>query len=253
MTSEPQFKYTDSFIENTSSARKIVPVVLEIMGTPKSVVDLGGGTGAWCRVFKEHGVPKVTCIDDPRIRPEDLLIDSQEFIRCDLSAALPHAVRSDLALSLEVAEHLEEKMAAEVVRFLTESSDLVLFSGAIPGQRNSSHINEKPPAFWKQLFAQRGFHRLDIVRPKIIADTAISYWYRQNLFLFANETGLGRLKRTAQPFDSIPDDFELVYERILEGYRTAQHPPSVRRAFRELLQAVGRLLKRKGLQPGGDA
>jgi len=252
MTRESDFKYSEHFVENFSSARKIVPIVLDLIGTPKSVVDLGGGTGAWCTVFKECGVSTVTCIDDARIQPQDLLVEPQEFIGCDFSAALPAAVRSDLALSLEVAEHLKEEMADAIVRFLTESSDVVLFSGAIPGQPNRSHVNEKPPLFWKRLFEQRGFSRLDVVRPKIIADTTISYWYRQNLFLFANSRGLSRLKETHSAFETIPEDFELVHTGILERYRAGLHPPSARRAFRELVMAIGRLLRRRGFGPKDD-
>ena len=45
-----------------SSARAVVPFVLELVG-PKSVVDVGCGVGAWLSVFREYGVTDVIGID----------------------------------------------------------------------------------------------------------------------------------------------------------------------------------------------
>ena len=234
MTSESAFKYSEHFIENLSSARKIVPIILDLIGTPKSVVDLGGGTGSWCKVFRENGVPRVLCIDDERIARSDLLVNPGEFLGCDLMEKVPDPVLADLAVSMEVVEHLRMELSEQAVDFLTRSADLVLFSAAIPGQPDARHINEHPPVFWKNLFEQRGFQRLDIIRPRIVTDSDISYWYRQNLFLFANSRGLGRVKNPRAAFDSIPDDFELVHRRILDIYRAPKPPPSLRRVLKNL-------------------
>src|SRR5215217_4033202 len=45
-----------------SSARVIVPLVLELV-QPRSVVDVGCGTGEWLSVFEEHGVEDVWGVD----------------------------------------------------------------------------------------------------------------------------------------------------------------------------------------------
>lgn len=235
MTRESPFKYSDHFVENLSSARKIVPLVLDIIGTPRSVVDLGGGTGSWCTVFRENGVQRVLCVDDERIRKEDLLVQPAEFLGCNLAERIPDPVLSDLAVSMEVVEHLRKDMSEHAVDFLTRSADLVLFSAAIPGQPDARHINEHPPLFWKRLFEQRGFQRLDIIRPRIVHDVTISYWYRQNLFLFASAKGLARVKTPRVPYESIPDDFELVHARILDIYRAPKPAPSLRRLLRNLM------------------
>src|SRR6185295_11947571 len=44
------------------AAQNVVPVIHQIVGIPNSIVDLGGGTGAWCRAFKEAGSKQVRCI-----------------------------------------------------------------------------------------------------------------------------------------------------------------------------------------------
>ena len=238
MTCEPKFKYTDHFIENLASARKIVPLVLEIIGTPKSVVDLGGGTGTWCKVLRENGVPRVLCIDDERIKEGDLLVEPGEFLGCNLAERIPDPVLSDLAVSLEVVEHLRKEISEQAVDFLTRSADLVLFSAAIPGQPDARHINEQIPLFWKRLFEQRGFQRLDIIRPRIIGDATISYWYRQNLFLFANAKGLVRVLHPRAAFEALPDDFELVHSSLLDIYRNALRPLTLRRALKTAWRAL---------------
>lgn len=236
--SNPGFRYTDFFTENMASARKIVPVLFSIMPAPRRVVDLGGGTGAWCTVFREHGAASVVCIDDPRIPREQLLVRPEEFVSCDLSRDLPAPVPSDLAMSLEVAEHLPEAMAPRVVEFLTASANVVLFSAAIPGQPHGAHINEQPPAYWRQLFRDRGFERYDLLRPRIIQDTEISYWYRQNLYLFANPAGAATFKQTCATFPSLPDDFELIHCRVLETTRARRRQPGLRRFLAGLVPAL---------------
>ncbi len=248
-TDETPFRYTDHFIENQPSARKIVPVLLELIDRPQSAVDLGGGTGAWCKVLREHGVGRVLCIDDARIAPRNLLVEPSEFRGADLAAAIPEPVPSDLALCLEVVEHLRREQSEPAVDFLTRSADLVLFSASIPGQPDDRHINEQPPSFWKRLFGQRGFQRLDILRPRLIGDPSISYWYRQNLFLFANAKGLARVKTPSAAFDAIPDDFELVHASLLAEYRAAIRPHSPTHHLRNAWQALRGVARRRLQRP----
>lgn len=197
----------------------MVALLSELMEPPHSVVDLGGNTGAWCKAFKEAGAQKVLCIDHPRTLRENLLIDASEFLAWDLGTALPAPVPCDLAVSLEVLEHVPEPAGEAAVDFLTQSAPVVLFSAAVPGQPGWEHINCRPHAYWKELFQRRGFKRLDIIRPRIMADPSMPFWYRQNLFLFAQATGLERIRVQQVPFESIADDFELVHTHVLKEYR----------------------------------
>jgi hypothetical protein len=165
-------------------------------------------------------------------------VEPGEFLGCNLAERIPDPILSDLAVSLEVVEHLRTNMSEHAVDFLARSADLVLFSAAIPGQPDVRHINEQTPLFWKRLFEQRGFQRLDIIRPRIISNPAISYWYRQNLFLFANSKGLARVKSPRAAFESIPDDFELVHSSLLNGYRNAIRPLTPKRALKTLWRSL---------------
>jgi hypothetical protein len=53
--------------------------------------------------------------------------------------------RFDLALCLEVAEHLPAAAGDSLVRRLASVGARILFSAAIPGQGGRNHVNEKWP------------------------------------------------------------------------------------------------------------
>jgi len=228
------------FPSSLTDARKIVPVLLEATGAPHSVVDIGGGIGSWCVAFKENGADRVVCIDDARISVGELLVGPNEFLGCDLSRGFPAPLRCDLAVCLEVAEHLPQTKAQSLVDFLCACADRVLFSAAIPGQDGFMHINLRPPVYWKGAFAKRGFQRFDLIRPGIIADNSLAFWYRQNVFLFANDAGRMLLNKKGAPYEAIPEDFEIVHSSVLAWYRKTPDPPSLRSLLKELVPAFRR-------------
>src|SRR5688500_7737649 len=55
------------------SARVIVPIVIDVV-RPRSVVDLGSGTGSWLSIFAEHGVVDSVGIDADYVDRAALLI-----------------------------------------------------------------------------------------------------------------------------------------------------------------------------------
>jgi hypothetical protein len=66
----------------------------------------------------------------------------------------------------------------------------VLFSAAVPGQGGEGHVNEEWQDTWAERFERRGYRTLDPIRPKIWRDPSISWWYQQNLLLFASPEAL---------------------------------------------------------------
>jgi hypothetical protein len=66
-----------------------------------------------------------------------------EFVTHNLEATLPLRERFDLAMSLEVAEHLTPGRAESFIQELCGVSDCVLFGAAIPGQGGTNHIHER--------------------------------------------------------------------------------------------------------------
>jgi SAM-dependent methyltransferase len=193
-------------IESTRSAQSVIPLVLQL-AHPESVIDVGCGIGTWLSVFKDMS-PGIQLLGlDGEYNRERLLIDAHEFIGCDLEDPLPSfPSKFDLAMSLEVAEHLSPQRAPSFVKELTSLSGVILFSAAWPGQTGVHHINEQWHDYWVRLFANAGFIPVDCIRPLIMKHRTVSWYYRSNILLFINKDFLSRLDfskgdwRTLQKF-----------------------------------------------------
>ena len=149
-----------------TSAKEVVPLVLELIPV-KSVCDLGCGDGTWLTVVREHGITDILGIDGEYVTEDLLQIAAANFQSMDLSGPISLPRSFDLAISLEVAEHLPESRAASFVENLTHLAPAVLFSAAIPGQGGRDHLNEQWQTYWAALFAQHDYVLCDALRPQI--------------------------------------------------------------------------------------
>lgn len=168
----------------------IVPLVVRMLA-PRSVVDVGCGLGTWLAVFAGNGVSDVVGVDGKYVDTDRLEIPPERFVAHDLATPLSVGRRFDLAVSLEVAEHLPADRAAVFVASLTGLAPFVLFSAAIPFQGGTNHVNEQWPGYWADLFEARGFAPVDCIRREVWSDERVEWWYAQNTLLFVNETRLG--------------------------------------------------------------
>jgi SAM-dependent methyltransferase len=201
------------------SAEQIVPIVLDLV-KPQSVVDVGCGTGAWLAAFADHGVSRYLGIDGPHVDRDTLRIDPSRFTPADLTAPLSiGAERFDLALSLEVAEHLPEARAAGFLDTLVTLAPVVLFSAAIPLQGGVNHVNERWQSYWARLFGERGFVVVDAIRPRVWGNPKVASFYAQNMFLYVRDSVLRehhalnreRDRTAVVPLDAVHPRHYLVY------------------------------------------
>jgi SAM-dependent methyltransferase len=184
--------YTPQFYEwlstrSLQSARVIVPVLLRYFSIT-SVVDIGCGTGTWLKAFAENNILEMLGVDGPHIDKAMLAIDRDAFRTLDLRVPFKFERRYDLAVSLEVAEHLPENRAVSFVKDLTEAALVVLFSAAVPGQPGVEHINAQWQDYWKAIFTAHGYVALDVVRPVIWGRTDVDYWYQQNTIVYCDKS-----------------------------------------------------------------
>ena len=188
--------YPAGFYENrrahTAHAARRILGALPAALPRDSVADIGCGTGTWLAAALaldaktafgiEGDWVTSSMLDDPAIAfaPQDL---EQRFT----------APRVDLAMSLEVAEHLSPARAESFVADLVALAPAILFSAAIPGQGGVGHLNEQWQSWWAERFAAFGYTAHDLIRPAIWTDEAIPAWYRQNVVLYLDETTRTRL------------------------------------------------------------
>jgi SAM-dependent methyltransferase len=171
-----------------SSAAIVAPLVVDLIA-PKRVIDVGCGTGSWRRAFAALGCD-VWGVDGTHVPQELLEIPPARFMVRDLALPLAFADTWDLAVSLEVAEHLEPSSAEIFARGLAQLAPALLFSAAIPNQGGTHHVNEQWPTYWVDLFSQYDMLPIDCIRPVIWDDPRVAWWYAQNTLLFVKHAHL---------------------------------------------------------------
>jgi SAM-dependent methyltransferase len=169
------------------SAQIVVPMVLKLIRA-NSVVDVGCGDGTWLAVFRELGVQDTLGLDGDYVDRQLLQIPPDQFIPSNLSRPFKVGRSFDLAVSLEVAEHLPAESAEGFVLSLTQLAPVVFFSAAIPFQGGTKHVNEQWPDYWTNLFGSRGYLAIDCIRMNIWDDENVEFWYRQNCLIFARSS-----------------------------------------------------------------
>jgi SAM-dependent methyltransferase len=184
--------YYSTFVDTSQpSAQRIVPWLLEQFPVG-SVVDVGCGDGSWLRPFMDRGVVRVVGVDGDWVSRDQLCIPAECFISAFLEAPLPALGQFDMALNLEVAEHLSPGRAGSLVADLCQLAPLIVFSAAIPGQGGAHHVNEQWPAYWCRLFHEHGYQAFDALRPRFWDDAKVSWCYKQNMILFASDVAQRR-------------------------------------------------------------
>ncbi len=189
MVSNLSQSYTKEFFDQLESGSRysasvVLPIVTELLQA-RSIIDIGCGRGAWLATALHLGIEQIFGLDGEYALSEGLLIPQDRFRPTDLSRPFSAPSGYDLALCLEVAEHLPQRSARSLVAALTQAAPAVLFSAAIPGQPGTHHINEQFPWYWERLFAERGYVALDVVRPQVRDNSNVEPWYAQNILLYA--------------------------------------------------------------------
>jgi SAM-dependent methyltransferase len=210
--------YTPNFFEVLRdgvrrSAEVIVPIVLQLLPA-RSVVDVGCGEGAWLAAFLKHGAEEVLGVDGDYIASRDLQIPPGRFRSADLGKPLRLTDSFDLAVSLEVAEHLPADSASDFIESLSRLAPAVLFSAAVPRQGGTNHVNEQWPEYWAKLFERHGFVPVDAIRKRVWQDERVEFWYAQNTLIFCARELLDRNERLRAEFQKTnPEQLALIHPR----------------------------------------
>lgn len=177
------FVYDKEFYNN-QSAEIVVPIIINLF-SPKSIIDVGCGLGNWLSVFKKHGISDILGVDGEWINGENIEIETGNILIYDLTTPLNLNRKFDLAISLEVAEHIDEKFTDVFIESLTSASDTIVFSAAVPFQGGHNHINLQWQSYWIEKFRLQGYACYDLIRPEIWTNPNVFYWYKQNMLVFS--------------------------------------------------------------------
>jgi len=177
-----------------SSQRSAEVVVETILGMihPRSVIDVGCAQGVWLKAFADRGVSDVLGVDGDYVDRAKLAVPADKFRAIDLARPIPLDHRFDLVVCLEVAEHLPASAAKRFIADLARLGDLVLFSAAVPAQGGTGHVNEQWQDYWRDLFAEQKYFACDIIRPRVLGDKRVAWWYQQNIILYGTAEALSK-------------------------------------------------------------
>jgi SAM-dependent methyltransferase len=154
---------------------------------PRTVVDIGCGTGALIDILRMRGV------DVAGLERSDAALRmckerGLDVARFDIGQGrLPSRLKNaDVAISFEVAEHLPASLADRFVNLLTVVSKTVVLSAATPGQGGTDHLNEQPHSYWVEKLDRHGFVLNKQITERWRAEWAgkTDFWYSNNVMVF---------------------------------------------------------------------
>ncbi len=195
----------------------------------ESVVDFGCGLGRWLSAAVDLGVSDIRGYDIPEVPIEERLISADKFHSADLG--LPQAVdrKFDLAVSTEVAEHIDPANISTFIDNICNFSEQVLFTAAPPYQGGAGHCNENWIEYWVWHFKQKGYHAYDFIRDDCWNDASIKYYFRQNILFFASDSQHEKLskvgiQKTSNPKSLIhPEMYLKAIDRSRPSSQSALH------------------------------
>lgn len=148
-----------AMIDETSraSAETVADSILARFA-PRSVVDVGCGTGVLIARLRERGV-EVRGLEHARSALRYCRERGLDVVEADLLAPGLDGTgfgRHDLAVCQEVAHQLPPKAAPRLVALLGQLADRMLFSSDSGGS-DRLPLNPQPPEYWIERFAGQGF------------------------------------------------------------------------------------------------
>ena len=177
---------------NQYSACKYLKVVKQVIKI-NSIIDFGAGTGAWLHAAKSLGIDKLFGIE----KHYQIDIKGAKILKQNVFDKVDF--RADIAVSVEVGEHILPEKSSTFIDVITSSSDIVIFGAANTHQSGDAHINCREVGFWKNLFKNRGFKLVDLFRQQFWNCRKINKAYVQNIFLYVK-----RESKYSSAFSSIP-------------------------------------------------
>lgn len=190
----------------SQSAHKMIGYLRNLFNI-HSAIEFGCGHAHWLEAAEKLGVSDIRGLDGEWTELDQLRIDQSKFHIVDLEKPVDLKRKFDLAICMEVGEHLHQNASAQFINSICKHADLVLYGAAIPLQGGFKHINEKWQSFWAGHFHAEGYRAFDLMRPVFWSDTGIHYYYRQNALIYISQNAkelIARAERLGAELQSNP-------------------------------------------------
>lgn len=217
--------------EGSKNSAEIILNLLFKIYKPLSVVDFGCGYGGWLMAAEKLGSKILKGFDGDWITKKNILSKNIEFVQVNMYEDFEIDKKYDLAISLEVAEHLSERYAKLFIDKLCKASDVILFSAATKFQGGTNHINEQDQSYWINLFKTNRYDCFDIIRPIIWENKDVEWWYKQNIFLFIRQNPnsnikVESLKKIEKNIPNIinPENYKSKVKELIKYKKQIQEP-----------------------------
>jgi SAM-dependent methyltransferase len=187
--------YNNQYFNSSIFEYNYVPVAEAILNqyNPKSVIEFGCGNGELSKILAKTGIEVIAI--DGYSNPDFEGYDNITFLKIDLNDPAsvekyltPINKKYDVAICLEVAEHLHPSVSEPLICLLTRVSDVVIFSAAVPEQDGEGHINSRNRTFWHEQFEKYNFFLRDSIRSQIRDHANVGKWYALNTVDYVRST-----------------------------------------------------------------
>jgi len=206
-------KYYKKHQDGSYKSAQIILKFIHGITNFQTLIDYGCGMGTWGSAAKSLGISHYVGIDQNSYDPTYMLIESSDYIQQDLQEPIDIASKFDLAICVEVAEHVPKDKSDILLNNVCQNSEVVLFSAALTGQGGTGHINEQPCSYWIQKFRTRGYLPVDFIRSFFWNEEQIEIWYRNNCILYMTSEALKQFKANIPP--TLPPT-DIIHPQMLE-------------------------------------
>lgn len=177
----------------SASAPEMAAGIMDLFA-PESLVDIGCGAGDLIAYLHDHYGVRVAGLERAAAAIEMAREKNLEVRQFDIETQVtPAYTGADVAVCMEVAEHVSGEASDFLVRLICDISEQILFTAAPPGQPGNGHINCQPREFWIKLFDRHG-RIYDNYATRKLSQTwsksgRVTSWYWRNLMIFRKLEG----------------------------------------------------------------
>jgi len=163
----------------------------------RTVLDVGCATGELLVALKALGVRAsgVDAAPEARVYARPAAAELMRLGDATRKSSWTECNGVDVIVCLEVAEHIPRRRGPLLIARLCQAGETIVFSAAPPGQGGSGHVNERPWAYWQNLFRRNGADEdvscTALVRQQFEMRGAL-WWYAANTRVLRRRIGCVR-------------------------------------------------------------